>query len=437
MIEVFEQYGFYEERRAIIIDNQKHIDILRTKSFHERQVQRKGQKHICYRFDCVDDGETIKFNFQSSYFIGIDWIVENELPIYIQPKLNSPYKEIDYIGMLLAALQEPENLKHLEDLIYIDFHKPYILITQKQDILSPFLIAQFLQVLKKIVQKGLKKSYYQVTENLNARIKGKVLVSSNIKRNMTKGRLTHSVCQFQEYGVNCEENKILKKAYLFSRRVIQQYKGFDTQFLSHILDYVHPAFEFVSDDVDIVKIKNFKSNPLFKEYDQAIKLALIILKRFSYNITQTEQREISTPPFWIDMSKLFELYVFKKLKEAFPERDEVTYHYTVQGKELDFLINSPQKGVQMVVDTKYKPRYYNGSVDLEDYRQISGYARLKSVYEKLETDYRQNIDCLIIYPNQTGEHLEKIDLAQKESLPNYVRFYKLGVQLREINKSKE
>jgi len=135
-------------------------------------------------------------------------------------------------------------------------------------------------VLKRIVQKGLKKSYYTVTENLNSRIKGKLLIGSNIKTNLIKGKQTHIVCQFQEYGVNCDENKILKKAYLFSRRIIQQYNSIDTRPLFCVMDYINPAFELVSNDIDVTKIKSFKSNPLFKEYDQALKLALIILKRF-------------------------------------------------------------------------------------------------------------------------------------------------------------
>ena len=434
MIVQYEQYGFSEEHRTIEIDNQNYIDILRAKPFHTRQILRKGQEQFCYRIDCVDVGDNKKFHFQSSYFIGVDWIVENKLSIYIQSKLNSDNKEIDYIGMLLEVLQEPKNLEYIDDLVHIDFHKPYVPITQKQDLLSPFLIAQFLQVLKRIVQKGLKKSYYTVTENLNTRIKGKVLIGSNIKTNLIKGKRTHTVCQFQEYGVNCDENKILKKAYLFSRRVVQQYKSIDTQPLFFIMDYIKPAFELVSNDIDITKIKSFKSNPLFKEYDQALKLALIILKRFSYNITLTEQLKIPTPPFWIDMSKLFELYVFKKLKEIFPERNEMMYHYTVQFKELDFLINSPQKGVQMVVDTKYKPRYFNDSIDLDDYRQLSGYARLKSVYNKLNIDYNQTIDCMIIYPSQVAECPDYIDLNQKVRLESYVKFYKLGLKLQELEK---
>jgi 5-methylcytosine-specific restriction enzyme subunit McrC len=301
MIQLFEQFGFNEDNRCIDLHD-NYVSILKLKGSHIKNVPRKNQEEFCYKIDCFEN----MIHFQTSYFVGIDWIVENQLPIYIQPKQNKESVEVNYMQMLLEALQESENLQYLDDLLYIDFHKPYINITQQQDILSPFLIAQFLQILKRIVQKGWKKSYCTVTENFNARVKGKILVGKNIKENIIKGKQTYTVCQYQEFGVNCDENKILKKAYQFSRRVIQQYKvGFDTQPLLQLINYIHPAFEKISDDIDVRKIKTFKSNPLFKEYDQAIKLALLILKRFSYNITKAEQKKIATPPFWIDMSKLF------------------------------------------------------------------------------------------------------------------------------------
>lgn len=286
--------------------------------------------------------------------------------------------------------------------------------------------------MQRIVRKGLKKSYYTVTDNLNSRVKGKILVGRNIKANLVKGKQTHTLCQYQEFGVNCDENKILKKAYQFARRAIQRYSnGFDTQPLLEIINYIHPAFENVSDDIEVRTITALKISPLFREYDQAIKLAKLILKRFSYNITKTEQEIIMTPPFWIDMSKLFELYVYKKLREVFRGKDEVEYHYSDHFKEIDFLINSPKNGVKMVIDTKYKPRYHKNSIDLEDYRQVSAYARLKSVYEKFKIDHGQTIDCLIIYPNQTDSPYD-INFDLKESLSSYVRFYKLGIRLREI-----
>ena len=85
----------------------------------------------------------------------------------------------------------------------------------------------------------------------------------------------------------------------------------------------------------------------------------------------------------------------------------------------------------MVIDAKYKPSYLNGRNN-QDMRQVSGYARLKKVYETLygDKDYNKLIDCLIIYPDQeTG--LEKItgnDLKQNP-IPDYMNIYKLGVVL--------
>lgn len=436
MIELFEQYGYLEKDRRVEVHDD-FIPILQSKGSHKKCVRRKGNDDFCYVLECLGNS----FHFQTSYFAGIDWIVENQLPIYIQPKQNKESLEINYIGMLLEALQEPENFNHLDDLVYIDFHKPYIPITQNQDILSPFLIAQFLQVIQKIARKGLKKSYYTVTTNLNARVKGKILVGRNIKENLVKGRHVQTICQYQEFGINCDENKILKRAYQFSRRFIQSYKsGFDPQPLLQLINYIHPAFENVSEDIDIQRIKTFKSNPLFKEYDQAIKLALLILKRYSYNITKTEQQQIMTPPFWIDMSKLFELYVYKKLRTVFSS-NEIKYHYKAKYQELDFLVRSKDDSYIFVVDTKYKPRYHNHNVTIEDVRQVSGYARLEKVYQELNiSNLNEILKCLIIYSNQECdkeieiEHFvynEENNEKKIRKEKGYVNFYKLGIRLPE------
>lgn len=136
----------------------------------------------------------------------------------------------------------------------------------------------------------MKKSYYTLTDDLNSRVKGKILVGRNVKENLVKGKQIHSLCQYQDFGFNCDENKLLKKAYQFARRYIQQYSnGFNTQPLLEIINYIHPAFENVSDDIEVSTMKTLKISPLFREYDQAIKLAKLIFKRFSYNITKTGQ----------------------------------------------------------------------------------------------------------------------------------------------------
>lgn len=396
----------------------------------QRYKKIQGEKDLCY-YRLSGDNTQI----ETSYYIGINWIVEKHIPIYIRPKLNTQQCEIDYLSMLMEALEETENICHLDGLLSIDFNKPAISISQREDILSPFLIVQYLQILKIIVRKGLKKAYYLRQDNLDSKIKGKVLITQNIKQNILNGDLTHNVCQYQEYGVNCNENRLLKKAFMFACAVLQQYTdSIKMTSISQTAQYIRTAFLNVSDSIEIEEVKSIHTNPIHKEYVQAIKLAKLILRKYGYNIARTRLLH-ETPPFWIDMSKLFELFVFKKLREQFSNR-EVKYHLKAHYRELDFILR-PDEGLSpFIIDAKYKPRYKKQSIDIEDIRQISGYARLEKVYKELGiTDFNKNIRCLIIYSNQNCP----TDLPQmrynehwllKEN--GYVNIYKLGISLPQI-----
>ncbi|GHT77767.1 hypothetical protein FACS189464_0010 [Bacteroidia bacterium] len=432
MIKVFEHFEFGETKGILQDTSQLALDRKYCKT-----IKRKGEDALCYSIQYDENGQN--HYCQTSYFVGVDWVIENILPIYVQPKQNKTETEINYLKMLFEALKEPQNFDHLEDLCEIDFQKPAITIEHQQDLLSPFLIIQFLQILKKIVQKGLKKSYYSVTHNLESRVKGKILVNQTVKNDILKNKLTKTVCRYDEFGFDCDENKILKKAFLFSQRMLADFhienEGTPIQ---QIVNYISPAFAIISDDIQIDKVKGFKPNPLYKEYAQALKLAILILKRFSYNISNTSHQTVNTPPFWIDMSKLFELYVFKKLKERFPMNREVQYHVKAHYRELDFLIKSKDKKYIMVVDTKYKPRYQNHNISIDDMRQVCGYARLEKVYDELNlNDDERNkiIDCLIVYSHQKPEKdLLNDDLKSDDTKEKgYVNFYKIGIALPEIS----
>lgn len=390
----------------------------------------QGEKDLCY-YKLSGDNKQI----ETSYYIGINWIVEKYLPIYVKPKLNTQQCEIDYLSMLMEALEEPENVCHLDGLFAIDFNKPSISISQQEDILSPFLIVQYLQILKIIVRKGLKKSYYLRRNNLDSKIRGKVLITKNIKRNILNGDLTHNVCQYQEYGVDCNENRVLKKAFTFACAVLQQYAyGIKMTAINQTAQYIRPAFLNVSDSIEIEEVKAVHTNPVHKEYVQAIKLAKLILRKYGYNITRTRLLH-ETPPFWIDMSKLFELFVFKKLREQFSNR-EVKYHLKAHYRELDFILR-PDEGLSpFIIDAKYKPQYINQSIDIEDIRQISGYARLEKVYKELGiNDFNSNIRCLIIYSNQScPSDLPQMRNNERWLLKEngYVNIYKIGISLPQI-----
>ena len=372
---------------------------------------------------------------QAGYYVGILWLIKQQKYVYIAPKMN--YREdgveIDFLKMLLDIYTADIEVKHTQDLIKIYWKEPQITIEQQKDFLTPFLIVQFLQLLKHIVRKGLKKSYYKEEENLCSRIKGKIQIGKHLKQNIFKNKRTSHVCQYQVFGVDSIENRFLKKVLQF---VISFKNTHSTLFagneaaIDELITYCTPYFELISEEFNVETLKNITINPFFKEYKEAIEIGKHILKRFSYNITETTQQKVAIPHFWIDMPKLFELYVYVKLQEQFG-REAVTYHLTADYTELDFLLNTPTQ--KMVIDAKYKPIYEDSRV-IEDIRQVSGYARLEKVYKRLGLeDSNELIDCLIIYPSL--EENRAFNLENKSKISEYRNIYKLGVSIPLINVS--
>jgi 5-methylcytosine-specific restriction enzyme subunit McrC len=386
-------------------------------------------KDKCKCFEVKKTGD--KTFLQTSYYIGVDWIVENNLAIFIQPKLNVNNSQIDYLKMLFQALKHSEVTSHTKDLYEIKFGKPDIEIDQKLDLLTPLLVVHFLSIVKEIVRKGLKKSYYSVAHNLHGKIKGKVLVGQTIKKNLLRNKPLNTVCQYDEFGFNSLENRLLKKALLFIQRYLPSIKNINTEeFTTDTFNYILPAFENVSGEINLNEIKHSKINVFYKEYFDAVHLAKLILKRFGYNISSLdEQQKIKTPPFWIDMSKLFELYVLGMLKDRYREailygEGEANGNYGLP----DYLL--VKSGAEMVIDAKYKPFYQRGNYDIENIRQLSGYARDKGVITKLKISDYTVPDCLIIYPDQSVERMNLNEVNLKaDTIDQFTHFYKVAVRL--------
>lgn len=391
----------------------------------------REEKELCLRLTRKAD----VVRATGSYFVGVDWIKEEDVAVQVSPKLNDGF-EIDYVRMLNEALTETDNYKHLKDLLTIHFEKPSIRISQQQDLLSIFLITEYLNVLHRIVRKGLKRSYYRVEETLNNKVKGRIQVGRTIQRSLAKGRITDNVCRYQVYDIDSPANRILKKALAFCRKQVGVYRNtLDTSVLERKIRQIKPYFERVSDEISVKSMRTFKGNPVFKEYYTAVEYAQLLLRRFSYDITLAGKKEIDTPPFWIDMSKLFELYVYSKLRTVFTGRKEVQYHVKKRRQELDYLLKPAKWAEPYVVDAKYKPRYgEREDITIDDAREVSGYARLSWVYSELDMDADAvaPIKCLIIYPDQEQEErftFSKTDEPQFEKVSEYVRFYKVGIKL--------
>ncbi|MBN9293267.1 MAG: restriction endonuclease [Flavobacteriia bacterium] len=417
------------------------------------------------------------YDLQADYYIGLDWLVKEKKYIQVEPKINRKlleiYKEslekeekeeevdentdkvnqeavenaqkdsdnllqVNYLKMLLDVYTSRISPTDIGKLVEIYWDDKPIEIQQKEDQLTPFLVVQFLGLLKIIVRKGLKKSYYKVQENLTNRVKGKILVGQNTKQNTFKNRLTSTFCEYQVFGEDSLENQFLKKVYQFCLSYVQNNQGFFEGTKNEVdatINFIRPAFEKVSNSIRENQLKNFKHNPFFKEYKEAIRIGNFILKQFSYNISSTSGKEkLETPPFWIDMPCLFELYVYQKLLEANSiERTKIQYQFKTYGNHLDILVKDGINSI--VIDAKYKLHYKKGHIH-QDIRQVSGYARLKKVRKDCglnETD-DTHIKCLIIYPVlENGLEDFSLENIRKQLDENeikaYHKVYKLGVSL--------
>lgn len=414
---------------------------------------KKKEKATCMS---IYKNKADKYHLNLSYYVGVDWIPETEQVIYVAPKLNPKTKEngtpddnvkfediqqTDYLGMLFSALKHPEIAKETDNLFEIKWEKEYISIDSKLDLLTPLLVVQFLRIIHEIVRKGLKKSYYRVEQNLYSKVKGRILVGQTIKQNLLKNKPLNTYCTFDEFGVNGLENRLLKKALVFIRRYLPTLKiPHSEKYTTEMLNYIMPAFDFVSEEVNLNDIKHSKTNAFYKEYEDGIRLAKLILKRFGYNITNTQQTSILTPPFWIDMSKLFELYVWGLLIPKYGS--EVIFQFQSSYGKLDYLLTKRR----MIVDAKYKT-YYNEEFKTlgkkrkeqiaSDIRQVSGYARDTKVLLKLGKSKVEQLnyipDCLIIYPvlaNDSDDHSDPIEIDLiKTEIKEFVQFYKLPVKI--------
>ncbi|MEA1850637.1 restriction endonuclease [Chryseobacterium sp. MHB01] len=426
----------------------------------------RGKDYPCYRHTITEN----EIKIISDYFVGIDWLTNDKSRfIQVEPKLNdkvvesfeyvsdidnenisedeinklntkakdeikhsSGEKEVDVIGMLMQIMSHPEVSKHTRNLLFVDWEDKEIEITQRQDLLTPFLVVRFLNLLKDIVRKGLKKSYYKKQENLRNRVKGKILVGQQIKQNVFKNRLTNTVCEYQVFGEDSLENRFLNKVFVFCTSYLENNKIYfkEDNEIFWLINYIRPSFEHIGYEINVQEIKNYKHNPFFKEYKKAITIGQQILKRFSYNITKTTEEKISTPPFWIDMPKMFELYVYAQLSKHNPELQakDFNYQFSTHGNALDFLICTVDK--KIVVDAKYK-LHYNYSQVHNDIRQVAGYARLKKVKNQTP-QLNEEIECLIIYPKPIGSISENnlnLNSLQWDEIKAYHKVYKIGINL--------
>ena len=375
----------------------------------------------------------IDHNFKASYYIGASWL-KDDLAIAVTPKTGN----IDFVTMFLEALEvDTKNESDYFSQCYgIQFDEPTIETDEQLNQLTPLLVLHFISLLERLVKRGLKKDYIIREENLKTKVKGRLLISKHLQKNVFQQRSDRVYCQYQEYTDNISENRLLKKALLFADRIINNYESLKTQSsyseIQSRLLRLQNVLSPISDEIEPYQVQKLSTNKLFKEYKEAIRVAKMLLRRYDYSISEASKEQHSTPPFWIDMSRLYEMWVFSKLRQhAIHE-----IHFQEKGfygrQVADYVIPIER----LILDAKYKPDYANNNfVDIDDIRELSGNARDESLLPNLDESYSPR--CIILYPGDYDElkhEEETLFDSQGIKIPHYRNFYKISVKLPMIEK---
>ena len=251
----------------------------------------------------------------SSYYIGISEI--NGQHIGVLPKL----KDLDFMSLFSFALLYQPSSEYFSSCYDINWEKEIFASTELYKILTPLLVMQYLSILDKLVGKGLKRNYITVEENLHSKIRGKLRSIANWRKNELKKKEDYFYCQFQVFSADIPVNRLLKKALNISLLLLGNVRSRSKNmtglsFLSSKMKLVE-AFKNIDGNVHLESVRNYKFDKLNMYYSEAIKLAKCIIRHQDNALTDGSGKK-KVPLFWIDMSRLYEVYVLGILQTHYP-----------------------------------------------------------------------------------------------------------------------
>ncbi len=371
-------------------------------------------------------GDQVSWGYYASFKIGAEWIDEQEsLVVTTKRKME----HIDFVGMFMTCFSSDLAFKSFSKIYSIDIDKPTIEAPALQSVVSPLIVLHFLGVVSRI--RELKKGYVRRSENLK-KVKGRIKILQNERLNIATKRYDRVFCEYDEYSVDIPENRLIKKALLFSQRFLRRLNTQSSTAAKTLISQTLTRFSCVSDEVEIRQVKQMRAHKLFTDYNEAIRLAKLILRIFDYNISKVDNTKGKVVPFWLDMSLLYEHYVYGLLHEAY--REKITYQFESKAGKPEY---------KAILDTKYIPKYESEHLDAYVVRQLSGYSRDLRILKHLgykginEEMLVPPIPCVVIYPKEEkswernpflGKPLK--ELCSSDSLvSDLLLFYKICVPL--------
>lgn len=239
------------------------------------------------------------------------------------------------------------------------------------DAYGVFEIIDFVNKAKNICRKNLKKQSQRAEENLNCKVKGRILIQKQIKYNISKGQNQKTYCSYNKMSDDIKENQIIKYALFLCQKNhgIGDSLAEDIRFCMNILSGVPLKKCSVSDFVGL------KNNGAFREYKEALNAAKKVIGRYSLSYSNEAGENLQGSPkataqltngkvlpFFIDMNLSFEYYCRAIFKKAVEEVNRDTLE-----SDIKFELESSKdaRRVLFPVTEDYWNKYVAGNLEEE------------------------------------------------------------------------
>lgn len=401
-------------------------DVLRRRiNYDTSRLDPRKVNLIKYEFEPSNDPTRQRDGFYSYFRIGAEWLdPEQSIPIVVVPKIE----HIDFLSMFMTCLELSLPADEFSSIYDIDFDAKPIRSRELSSILSPLLVVQYLMTVKRIVSRGLRRGYVGREGNLN-KVKGRIDIRRNQRKNVLHGHQERVYCKFDEYSENTPENRLLKRALVVSHCMISKmgdHSSYST--LSAMCNHCLSAFVNV-DEGYTGFMPRVKDNKLYRDYSDALRFAQMILRRQDIAVSGGDYSLDEVPVFRIDMALLFEHYTLAILRQKFGALS-ISYQVKSGGRfKADFLIHKGD--LRIIADTKYIDASTGTVAHPEYIKQLSAYARDKIFLKELglevvDEDNIPIVPCVLIYPTETISPLNESTFLSRP-VSRTVKFYTMPV----------
>ncbi len=324
-------------------------------------------------WDSVKNGDSAKrlgldisrwdSTYRLSHFVGAVWLrkPEAEKPgvvLAVQPKI----RDLDAVRMFVEIATSPDYGQETSSdaLFGCEPTQPAIEGVTLPDV-TLLQVAVYLRALSQFCQRDLRQDFTRTRESLVGRVKGRILISANIRQNTVRGRADRVVCEFTRMTLDTPANRILKAALVCCARYLCIGPT-----LPPPLDWLRQCDAALAEVSDVTitdaDFRGIVYSGLMQRYRRVHGLARMILKRLSTDANgQIPEQPSRTAPFYLNMWRLFEVYVGVKLAKTgkyFKSQTQCSLPFMVNGRQVGAIQFRPDyyslEDEGIVVDAKYK-----------------------------------------------------------------------------------